>query len=47
MYSIIQHPLVDKDLKEIKDGILGDVAPTILKLMGLEKPEVMNQHSLV
>jgi len=39
--------LVDKDLKEIKDGILGDVAPTILKLMGLEKPEVMNQHSLV
>jgi 2,3-bisphosphoglycerate-independent phosphoglycerate mutase len=39
--------LVDKDLKEIKNGILGDVAPTILKLMGIEKPEVMNQNSLV
>ena len=39
--------LVDKELKSIKDGILGDVAPTILKLMGIEKPESMTQHSLI
>jgi len=39
--------LVDKDIKEIKDGILGDVAPTILKLMGIAQPKVMTQHSLI
>jgi len=39
--------LIDSELKHIKDGILGDLAPTILKLMGIEKPEVMTQHSLV
>ncbi|WMI64323.1 2,3-bisphosphoglycerate-independent phosphoglycerate mutase [Aestuariibaculum sp. YM273] len=39
--------LIDKDLKSIKDGILGDMAPTILKLMGVEQPAAMTQHSLV
>lgn len=39
--------LVDKDLKHVKDGILGDIAPTILDLMGLPQPKVMNRHSLV
>ena len=39
--------LVDKDLKEIKDGVLGDIAPTILKLMGVEQPEAMTRHSLI
>jgi 2,3-bisphosphoglycerate-independent phosphoglycerate mutase len=39
--------LIDKDLKEIKDGVLGDIAPTVLKLMGLPQPEAMTQHSLV
>ena len=39
--------LIDKELKEIKDGILGDIAPTILKLMGIAQPEAMTQHSLV
>jgi 2,3-bisphosphoglycerate-independent phosphoglycerate mutase len=39
--------LVDKDNIGIKDGVLGDIAPTILDLMGLEKPEVMTQHSLI
>ncbi len=38
--------LVDKDVKEIKDGKLGDIAPTILKLMGIEKPQVMTQNPL-
>ncbi|MDG4714687.1 2,3-bisphosphoglycerate-independent phosphoglycerate mutase [Winogradskyella marincola] len=39
--------LIDKDLKAIKDGILGDIAPTILKLIGVEQPDAMTQHSLV
>jgi 2,3-bisphosphoglycerate-independent phosphoglycerate mutase len=39
--------LVDKELKTIHDGVLGDIAPTILELMGVEKPDVMTQHSLL
>ncbi|WP_417887808.1 2,3-bisphosphoglycerate-independent phosphoglycerate mutase [Zunongwangia sp.] len=39
--------LLDKEIKEIKSGILGDIAPTILKLMGVDKPELMTQESLV
>jgi 2,3-bisphosphoglycerate-independent phosphoglycerate mutase len=39
--------LIDKELKNIKNGILGDIAPTILKLMGITKPQAMNQESLV
>jgi len=39
--------LVDKDLKTIHNGVLGDIAPTILELMGIEKPNVMTQHSLL
>ena len=39
--------LIDKELKTIKDGILGDMAPTILKLMGIEQPESMTQHALI
>jgi len=39
--------LVDPELKTIHDGVLGDIAPTILDLMGVEKPAVMTQHSLL
>lgn len=39
--------LIDKDLKEIHDGILGDVAPTILKMMGIPQPDVMTGSALV
>ncbi|MFD0932790.1 2,3-bisphosphoglycerate-independent phosphoglycerate mutase [Psychroflexus salinarum] len=39
--------LVDKDIKSVKDGILGDIAPTILDLMGIEKPDLMTQNSLL
>lgn len=39
--------LVDKELKIIHNGVLGDIAPTILELMGIEKPAVMTQHSLL
>nr|POE48876.1 2,3-bisphosphoglycerate-independent phosphoglycerate mutase [Quercus suber] len=30
-----------------KDGVLGDVAPTVLELMGLEQPKEMGGHSLL
>lgn len=39
--------LVDEDISTVKDGILGDIAPTILKLMGITKPELMTQNPLV
>ena len=39
--------LIDKDLKQIEDGILGDMAPTILKLIGVNPPSEMTQKSLV
>ena len=39
--------LVDKDLKTIHDGVLGDLAPTILALMGIEKPAVMTGKCLL
>ncbi len=39
--------LVDNEIKAIRDGVLGDIAPTILKLMGVEQPKAMTQKSLV
>ena len=39
--------LVDKELKNISNGVLGDIAPTVLALMGIEKPEAMTGHSLL
>ena len=39
--------LIDKDKKAINNGKLGDIAPTILELMGIEKPIIMTGNSLV
>lgn len=39
--------LIDKELNSIKNGILGDIAPTILHLMGVDQPKEMTQESLV
>lgn len=39
--------LVDEEIKEVSNGILGDIAPTILKLLEIPKPELMTQNSLV
>ena len=39
--------LVDEDIKNIDSGVLGDIAPTILHLMGVSKPEAMTQKSLI
>ncbi|RPA67022.1 2,3-bisphosphoglycerate-independent phosphoglycerate mutase [Cyclobacteriaceae bacterium YHN15] len=37
----------DKDKIEVKDGKLGDLAPTILTLMGLDKPKEMTGEVLI
>ena len=39
--------LIDKELKLINNGVLGDIAPTILELMGLEQPIEMTRKSLL
>jgi len=39
--------LIDNDLKSIKDGVLADLAPTILKLMGIPQPKAMTQHPII
>ncbi|MEO9076851.1 MAG: 2,3-bisphosphoglycerate-independent phosphoglycerate mutase [Gelidibacter sp.] len=39
--------LIDKDLKHINDGVLADLAPTILKLMGVPQPDIMTRHPLI
>ena len=39
--------LIDKDLTSIKNGVLSDIAPTIIKLMGIEQPKVMTRESLI
>ncbi|QAA81164.1 2,3-bisphosphoglycerate-independent phosphoglycerate mutase [Aequorivita sp. H23M31] len=39
--------VVDNDIKSVKDGILADIAPTILHLMQIPKPEIMDRNSLV
>lgn len=50
-HSLNQVPFIvinaGDDVKEVKDGSLCNVAPTILKLMGIEKPELMNAEPLI
>lgn len=39
--------MVDNEQINIHNGVLGDLAPTILQLMGIEKPKVMTGKSLL
>lgn len=39
--------LIDPELKQIHDGVLGDLAPTILKMIGVEQPASMTCTSLI
>lgn len=39
--------LFNADDQGIKQGVLGDIAPTLLDLMGLEKPQEMTGNSLI
>ena len=35
--------VIDKEVKEVKNGGLNNIAPTVLKLMGVEQPSVMDE----
>ncbi|WP_299602652.1 2,3-bisphosphoglycerate-independent phosphoglycerate mutase [uncultured Aquimarina sp.] len=39
--------MIDKEEIKVKDGVLGDIAPTILDLIGIEQPEAMTQKTLL
>jgi 2,3-bisphosphoglycerate-independent phosphoglycerate mutase len=39
--------VIDKDVKKVKDGTLRDVAPTILEILGIDKPVEMTGTSLI
>lgn len=39
--------LLDADHKKIRDGILADIAPTVLEILGIEQPEEMTGRSLI
>lgn len=39
--------LVDQEIIQIKSGVLSDIAPTILKLIGIEQPSEMTQLPLI
>ena len=39
--------IIDKDVTTVKDGKLGDIAPTVLKLLGVEIPKEMTGNVLV
>ena len=39
--------VIDKDITKVSDGRLADIAPTVLKLMGIEQPKEMTGKALV
>ena len=39
--------VVDNDIEKVENGVLADIAPTILKLMDIPQPPEMTGHSLV
>jgi len=39
--------IVDPSIMNVQDGVLGDIAPTILNILGIQKPEAMTGNSLL
>ncbi len=39
--------IVDNEIKKVQNGVLANIAPTVLKLMGIQKPFEMNEKSLI
>lgn len=39
--------MIDNEEIKVKDGVLGDIAPTILDLIGVDQPEAMTQKTLL
>ena len=44
---IVAGPRIDFPPRELQSGILADIAPTVLKLMGIPKPNLMTGKSLI
>jgi 2,3-bisphosphoglycerate-independent phosphoglycerate mutase len=46
--NLVPNIIVDKEYRgEVKDGVLGDLAPTILKLLDMDIPEEMTGNILI
>ncbi|MDD2293234.1 MAG: 2,3-bisphosphoglycerate-independent phosphoglycerate mutase [Bacteroidales bacterium] len=45
--NVVQFIVVDDDIKTVKDGKLADIAPTMLKLMGIRQPDLMTGKPLI
>jgi 2,3-bisphosphoglycerate-independent phosphoglycerate mutase len=45
--NLVPCVVIDKDVKQVKDGKLGDIAPTVLKILGITIPEEMTGNVLV
>ena len=39
--------IIDKDVTKVSEGRLADMAPTVLKLMGIEQPAEMTGKALL
>ncbi len=39
--------VVDEGIKSVNSGVLANIAPTVLKLIGIEKPTIMSEVSLI
>ena len=40
--------LAEKEIdKQLKDGVLGDIAPTVLDLLKIDQPQAMTRGSLL
>jgi len=39
--------IIDHKIKNVSNGILADIAPTILDLMNINKPKLMTGKSLI
>ncbi|RYG37266.1 MAG: 2,3-bisphosphoglycerate-independent phosphoglycerate mutase, partial [Chitinophagaceae bacterium] len=45
--NLVPCVVIDKDVVHVNNGKLGDVAPTVLKLMGITSPSTMTGNSLI
>ena len=39
--------IIDSKVRTVSNGILADIAPTILKLLNIERPKEMTGNSLI
>lgn len=39
--------IIDDDVEKVNDGVLADIAPTILNILDLKKPKLMTGNTLI